>query len=288
MLKLGPTTTAAAVMLQPTMPKKPKLGQNFLISTTAPRAIVDALGDISDACVLEIGPGQGAITRLLADRARRLIAIEYDPVLASTIKRAYADRPQVEVRTASILDVDLTRLAHDVGGDDAGGRLRVVGNLPYYITSDILLHLFHHSAAIDRAVLMVQREVAARITAEPGSRDYGMLTATVQLYGTVEPLLTLPPDAFSPPPEVFSTVFRMFMRPRFAELDVSAGSFVPFLRHCFSQKRKTLSNNLRSAGFAADAIIAALEACRLDPQVRAEAIPLEAAACLFHHLRSKG
>jgi 16S rRNA (adenine1518-N6/adenine1519-N6)-dimethyltransferase len=270
-------------MLQPTMAKKPKLGQNFLISASAPRAIVDALGDISDACVLEIGPGHGAITHLLAGRARRLIAIEYDPVLASTLKRAYADRPEVEVRTASILDVDLSKLVHD-----AGGKLVLVGNLPYYITSDILLHLFHHAAAIDRAVLMVQREVAARITAEPGSRDYGMLTATVQLYGTVEPLLTLPPDAFSPPPEVFSTVFRMFMRPRFEELDVAAGSFVPFLRHCFSQKRKTLSNNLRSAGFAADAISAALEACRLDPQVRAEAVPLEAAACLFHHLRSKG
>jgi 16S rRNA (adenine1518-N6/adenine1519-N6)-dimethyltransferase len=280
-------------MLQPTMPKKPKLGQNFLISASAPRAIVDALGDISGACVLEIGPGHGAITNLLAGRARRLIAIEYDPVLASTLKRAYADRPEVEVRTASILDVDLSKLVHDVRGhdvrgQDAGSKLVLVGNLPYYITSDILLHLFHHAAAIDRAVLMVQREVAARITAEPGSRDYGMLTATVQLYGTVEPLLTLPPDAFSPPPEVFSTVFRMFMRPRFEELDVAVGSFVPFLRHCFSQKRKTLSNNLRSAGFAADAIAAALEACRLDPQVRAEAVPLEDAACLFHHLRSKG
>src|ERR1700760_2406620 len=194
MLKLGHTTFAAAVMLQPTMPKKSKLGQNFLISASAPRAIVDALGDISDACVVEIGPGHGAITHLLAGRARRLIAIEYDPVLASTLKRAYADRPEVEVRTASILDVDLSKLVQDVRGQDvrepdvsgqaAGSKLVLVGNLPYYITSDILLHLFHHAAAIDRAVLMVQREVAARITAEPGSRDYGMLPATVQLYAT--------------------------------------------------------------------------------------------------------
>ncbi|MGI8770328.1 MAG: 16S rRNA (adenine(1518)-N(6)/adenine(1519)-N(6))-dimethyltransferase RsmA [Acidobacteriaceae bacterium] len=263
------------------MPKKPKLGQNFLISPTAPRAIVDALGNIADACVLEIGPGRGAITHLLANRARRLIAVEYDPVLAATLRRSYASRPAIEIRSASILDVNLEELARQEG------KLCVVGNLPYYLTSDILLHLFRHALAIDRAVLMVQREVADRITASPGSRDYGLLTATAQLYGTVEPLLTLPPEAFSPPPDVFSTVFRMFMQPRFEELGVSAEGFIPFLRLCFAQKRKTLANNLRSAGFPADAIASAMNDCGLHPQVRAEAVPLEETACLLRGMTDR-
>jgi 16S rRNA (adenine1518-N6/adenine1519-N6)-dimethyltransferase len=264
------------------MPKKPKLGQNFLISPTAPRAIVEALGNTSDDCVLEIGPGRGAITHLLANRARRLIAVEYDDGLAATLRQVYASRNAVEIRTASILDVDLQELAQQ-----EGRKLCVVGNLPYYLTSDILLHLFHHASAIDRAVLMVQREVADRITAEPGSRDYGLLTATAQLYGRVEPLLTLPPEAFSPPPDVFSTVFRMFMHPRFEELSVSAESFIPFLRLCFAHKRKTLSNNLRHAGFAAGAIDSALKDCGLDARVRTEAVPLMDAACLFRRMNGQ-
>ena len=270
------------------MPRKPKLGQNFLISTTAPRIIVDALGDISQACVLEIGPGRGAITQLLAARARRLIAVEYDGHLAAELKRTYAERRHVEIREASILDVNLDDAGLGVSLEGAAaecsGKLRVVGNLPYYITTEILLHLFRHAAAIDRAVLMVQREVAERITAQPGTRDYGILTATTQLYGTVESLLTLPPSAFSPPPDVYSTVFRLFMQPRWQELGVTAESFVPFLRQCFAQKRKTLSNNLRTAGFPAEVVAAALAACSLDPQVRAEAVPLDATARLFHRL----
>ncbi len=264
------------------MPKKPKLGQNFLISPTAPRAIVDALGYIGDTCVLEIGPGRGAITHLLANRARRLVAIEYDPVLAATLRGTYASRHAIEIRSANILDVDLEEFARQ-----DGGKLCVVGNLPYYLTSDILLHLFRHAAAIDRAVLMVQREVADRITASPGSRDYGLLTATAQLYGTVEPLLTLPPEAFAPPPDVFSTVFRMFMHPRFEQFGVSPEGFLPFLRQCFAQKRKTLANNLRSAGFPAGALVSAMKDCGLRPQVRAEAVPLEETACLFRALEQR-
>lgn len=264
------------------MPKKPKLGQNFLISPTAPRAIVDALGNISEACVLEIGPGHGAITHLLANRARRLIAIEYDDTLAAALRQAYAGRYAIEIRTANILDVNLEEIARQ-----QDGKLCVVGNLPYYLTSDILLHLFRHASAIDRAVLMVQREVADRISASPGSRDYGLLTATAQLYGTVEPLLTLPPEAFSPPPDVFSTVFRMFMHPRFEELGVPEESFIPFLRMSFAQKRKTLSNNLRHAGFAPAAIAAALKDCGLNARIRAEAVSLDEAACLFRSIGAR-
>lgn len=251
--------------------RKPKLGQNFLVSPTAPRAIVEALGDVSQATVVEIGPGMGALTSLLAPRARTLIAIEVDPGLAASLQRF-----PVEVFCQDVLTVDLTRLAME-----RGVRLQVIGNLPYYISSPILTHLFAHSAVIDRCVLMAQREVAERIVAPPGSRAYGLLSATTQMYAATEHLFTLPPEAFSPPPKVYSTVFRLHMQPRFEELRLDQKGFLRFLRQSFAQKRKTLVNNLRAAGFESAAIDGAFRNCTVPPHARAEAVSLEAMACLF-------
>ncbi len=222
---------------------KPKLGQNFLVSPTAPRAIVEALGDLAQATVLEIGAGKGVLTTLLAARAQRLIAVELDHRLAATLQRKWPEsQQQVEIICRDILTVDLTRLAAE-----RGVRLQVVGNLPYYISSPILMHLFAHSAVIDRAVLMAQREVAERIAAAPGTRAYGLLSATTQMYATVENLFTLPPEAFAPRPEVYSTVIRLTMQPRFEELGVAPAGFLRFLRQVFALKRKTLANNLRAS-----------------------------------------
>jgi 16S rRNA (adenine1518-N6/adenine1519-N6)-dimethyltransferase len=254
--------------------QKPKLGQNFLVSPTAPRAIVEALGDLSQATVLEIGSGKGVLTSLLATRAKQLIAVELDPDLAALLEGGSA-----EVLCQDILQVDLTQLAAR-----HGVRLQVIGNLPYYISSPILMHLFAHSAVVDRAVLMTQREVAERIVAPPGSRAYGLLSATSQMYATVENLFTLPPEAFSPPPEVYSTVVRLTMHPRFEELAVDAAAFERFLRQVFALKRKTLANNLRAAGYSRAAIDAAFARCPAGAQVRAEALSLEATACLFRAL----
>ena len=166
----------------------------------------------------------------------------------------------------------------------AGAPLRVVGNLPYYITSPILLKLAASHAALDCAVLMVQREVADRVTAAPGSRDYGVLSVTVQMHGPVEQLFTLPPSAFSPPPEVHSTVFRWRFAPRFAELGVERNEFLHFIRQAFAQKRKTLANNLRAAGIAPGAAAAALARAGIDAQARTESLPLEALAALWRSL----
>src|SRR3984885_14088288 len=254
---------------------KPKLGQNFLVSPTAPRAIVDALGDLSQATVLEIGPGRGALTSLLATRAKRLIAVELDPVLAASLQ----ETGSVEVVCQDILTVDLTQLAAQ-----HGVRLRAIGNLPYYISSPILMHLFAHSAVIDRAVLMAQREVAERIVAPPGSSAYGLLSATTQMYATVEQLFTLPPEAFSPPPEVYSTVIRLTMHSRFEELAVEPEGFLRFLRQIFALKRKTLANNLRASGYSPAVVDAAFTQCAVDARVRAEAVSLESMACLFKAL----
>lgn len=252
-------------------PHKPRLGQNFLVSPAAPRAIVDALGDVSHATVLEIGPGRGALTSLLAARAKQLIAVEIDPALAASLRGN-----AVEVICRDILTVDLTQLAAQ-----HGVRLQVIGNLPYYISSPILMHLYAHSAVIDRAVLMAQREVAERIAAPPGSRDYGLLAATTQMYARVENLFTLPPEAFDPRPEVYSTVFRMTMHSRFAELNVKPADFQRFLRQVFAQKRKTLVNNLRASGYNSAVVNAAFTQCGVEAQIRAEALPLERMACLF-------
>jgi len=262
------------------MSSKPKLGQNFLNDPAASLRIVEALGDISETTVLEIGPGKGAITKLLVRRAHRLIAVELDSFLAAQLQENYAGDESLQVLQQDILATDLTALA-------GGERLAVVGNLPYYITSQILLHLFEHCAAIDRAVLMVQREVAERIAAEPGTRDYGLLTATTQLYARVDSLFTLPPTSFSPPPDVYSTVIRLKFGAQLEHLGVDSSAFIHFLRQIFAQKRKTLGNNLRFAGYDASELAQAFSATGISAGIRAEALPLEAAAQLFLALQTR-
>ena len=165
------------------------------------------------------------------------------------------------------------------------GALDVVGNLPYYITSEILLHLFAaaREGTLRRAILMVQREVAERIAALPGASEYGALSALAQLHGQVTELFTLPPNAFQPPPEVFSTVLRFDFTPRFAELGVPFETFNTFLRSTFAQKRKTLANNLRAAGYTAAQLTQAWPAA-LPATARAEAVPLESLAALYRSL----
>jgi len=233
--------------------------------------------------VVEIGPGGGAITEILSRRAGRLVAIELDRELALRLRVRFAEMPSVEVIGsdvgADVLSVDLAALRRD---DEP---LLVVGNLPYYITSDILLRLFLFHATISRAVVMVQREVADRVAAVPGTRDYGLLSATAQLYARVERVLTLPPSAFQPSPEVHSTVLRLTMRPRFAELGVEPEEFIGFLKLCFAQKRKTLGKNLRAAGFDPGQVVAALEAAGIAPMARAEELGLEAMAGLWKGLK---
>ena len=262
------------------MPSKPKLGQNFLNDADAVQRIAAALGDLSGRTVVEIGPGGGAITGALAARASHVIAVEYDRELAAGLSAQF---PPEKV---TVVEQDVLKFNFAEAAATAGERLRVAGNLPYYITSQILLKLAASNAALDVAVLMVQREVADRITAQPGSRDYGLLSITVQMYGPAERLFTLPPDAFTPPPDVHSTVFRWRFAPRFAELGIEEDGFLRFVRKAFAQKRKTLVNNLRAAGFAPAVAVAAMEQAAIDPQARAEALSIEALAALWKALDS--
>jgi 16S rRNA (adenine1518-N6/adenine1519-N6)-dimethyltransferase len=162
----------------------------------------------------------------------------------------------------------------------------VVGNLPYYITSDILLRLFDYRKYFETLVLMVQREVGDRMAAKPGTRDYGLLSATTQLYTKVERLFTLPPGAFNPPPKVHSTVLRLTMAPQLAQLRVPEERFIHFLKLSFGQKRKTLWNNLKLE-YDPATLKAALQQAGVKPNVRAEALPLEKSAALFRALSSQ-
>jgi len=269
--------------------RKPKLGQHFLANDSAALGIVEALGDISQSTVLEIGPGRGVLTSLLARRTRRLIAIELDRVLAAQLRMKFTLYPNVEIIEGDVLAIDFGTLFGPKPGSSRPGLLhtpepvRVVGNLPYYITSDILLRLFSFRQGFDTLVIMVQKEVADRLAAAPGSRDYGLLSATAQLYAKVEKLFTLPPGAFAPPPKVQSSVVRLTMSSRLDSLHVPEEEFINFLKLSFGQKRKTLWNNLK-AQYAEDSLRAALQEAGVKPAVRAEAVPLEKKAAIFRAL----
>jgi 16S rRNA (adenine1518-N6/adenine1519-N6)-dimethyltransferase len=256
--------------------RKARLGQNFLVDRSASLRIVDALGDIREKVVIEIGPGKGVLTAMLAERARRVIAIEVDRTLAAGLATNLASR-NLEVIQADVLSINFDGLVP--------GPADVIGNLPYYITSDILLKLFAHHQRFETIVIMVQKEVADRIAASPGSRDYGLLTVTTQLFCDVERLFTLPPEVFSPPPKVHSTVLRLRVSPKDRKLQVDPDRFVQFLKMVFSHKRKTLFNNLKPV--FAESATEAIQAAGLRSDVRAEMASIWQLATVFRYLNEK-
>ncbi|MGI9101805.1 MAG: 16S rRNA (adenine(1518)-N(6)/adenine(1519)-N(6))-dimethyltransferase RsmA [Terriglobales bacterium] len=273
--------------------RRPKLGQNFLADRGAAEKIVSALGQVLHTTVVEIGPGKGVLTSLLAARAQRLIAIELDRVLAAQLRLRFGARPNVEIIEGDILKIDLDTLLGPRPGALAGlaaspaAPTQVIGNIPYYITSDILLRMFEYHYLFQSMVIMVQKEVAERIAAKPGGKEYGLLSATSQLYAKVEKLFTLPPGAFAPPPKVQSTVLRLAMAPQFDKLGVTAGEFIDFLKLSFAQKRKTLVNNLKPR-YAAEQVTAALKKSGVRTDARAETLSLEKAAAVFRTLQALG
>ena len=270
-------------------PRKPKLGQHFLVDKSAAMRIAESLGDLSQSTVLEIGPGRGALTSLLARLARRLIAIELDRVFAAQLRMNFSLAANVEIIEGDFLAIDLDNIFGPKPGSTRPGlnhepeKVKVVGNLPYFITSDILLRLFEYRKYFDVLVLMVQREVADRLAAQPGKSEYGLLTATAQLYARIEKLFSLPPGAFSPLPKVHSTVVRLTMNSRLESLHVPEDGFIRFLKLSFGQKRKTLWNNLKSE-YDSQVLRSAMERAGVKPAVRAEALSLEKTAALYRAL----
>ena len=270
--------------------RKPKLGQNFLTDHSVAKKIVEALGDISARTVIEIGPGEGMLTDLLVRRARKLIAIELDHILAAQLRMRYATLANVDILESDFVTVEWQSMVgrrpgplHDLRPTQPE-TVDVVGNIPYYVTTDIVLRVLEEHQSIARAVLMVQKEVADRMAADPGSRDYGLLSATAQLFARVEKLFTVPPGAFNPPPSVQSSVIRLVMEPKAEQLQVDPEPFVEMLKLAFAQKRKTLSNNLKGQ-YGDKPVAAAMKAARVRADARAEALSLEAMAVIFRELK---
>ena len=209
-----------------------RLGQHFLARQSVLERIADAACPDGIDTVVEIGPGRGALTTHLLARANRVIAIEIDPVLVHYLRAEFRDQPRLTILEADILKADL----------EQWGRVAVTGNLPYYITSPILEQTLSLDEALVQAVFLVQKEVAERLTAHPGTRDYGFLSVQTQLLSTPELLFEVPADAFRPRPKVDSAVVRLTPKRDIPALD--RPRFLEFVSRCFRHKRKTIRNNL--------------------------------------------
>jgi len=244
-----------------------KLGQHFLASSAILERIASAACPQPESLVIEIGPGRGALTEKLLGRAGRVVAIEVDPVMVDHLRTRFAGDARLEVVHADVLHADLAQW----------GPAPVTGNLPYYIASPIIEKVLR--AGAPRAVFLIQKEVAMRLTASPGTRDYGYLTATTAVFADARRLFDVKPGAFRPPPKVDSSV--VLLEPRAAGLGVDdRESFLKFLGHCFRQKRKTLRNNLASV-YGKELVEAWPEA-----GLRAEQISLEGFAEIYRRIRT--
>jgi len=208
-----------------------RLGQHFLTRSSILESIATAVCPEPGGTVIEIGPGRGALTSHLLARADRVVAIEIDPVLVQYLQAKFRAAPKLEIVEGDILKADLSKWT----------PAAVAGNLPYYITSPILERVLSLRGQWPRAVFLVQKEVAERLVAKPGSRDYGFLSVQTQFYAQVEMFMTVPPGAFRPPPKVDSAVVRLTPR---EDVPVNTRAFLSFASQCFRHKRKTLRNNL--------------------------------------------
>jgi 16S rRNA (adenine1518-N6/adenine1519-N6)-dimethyltransferase len=260
--------------------RRPRLGQHFLQDPTYRKRILDELGLRADDVVIEIGPGRGAMTGLLLERARKVVAIEIDSLLAQQLQKEFAKESRVAMLHADVLGVNLAELGRRQGAS----QCFVFGNLPYYITSPILHHLFAYRDSIRAMGLLVQREVAERLAAAPGTRDYGYLTVCTQLYFHPRVVLAVPPGAFSPPPKVHSALVAFTTSPRFPAWGRGEHQeFLEFAKRCFAQKRKTLVNNL-AGSFSRDQVASALAEEGKLASLRAEQLSVDELAVVFRHL----
>jgi 16S rRNA (adenine1518-N6/adenine1519-N6)-dimethyltransferase len=262
--------------------RRPKLGQHFLSSARFRERIARALGLRRDDLVIEIGAGQGAMTELLGERARRVVSIEVDPALAEALRQKLTLHPAIQVIQADILSVSIPEICRKASAQEC----YVFGNLPYYITSPILHQLLDSRTWIRGMALLMQREVADRITALPGSRDYGYLSVAVQLFSQPRLLFIVPPGAFSPPPKVQSALVEFAMAPRFPDWSrEEESSFMGFVKLCFAHKRKTLVNNLSGVWSRRKAELAIANLEWLS-NVRAEQLTLQEFAALHAALET--
>ena len=251
-----------------------KFGQNFLIDTHVLEKIISAAGITKNDCVLEIGPGIGTMTQYLAENAGHVVAVEIDRNLIPILKETLADYDNVTVINEDILRVDIKALAEEYNG---GKPIKVVANLPYYITTPIIMGLFESGVPIDNITVMVQKEVADRMKEGPGSKDYGALSLAVQYYAEPEIVANVPPNCFIPRPNVGSAVIRLTRHKEMPVQVKDPALMFKIIRASFNQRRKTLQNGLGNASelpYTKEQIAAAIAEMGLTPTIRGEALSL--------------
>ncbi len=281
MASLGNPTNTIAILQKYNFNFQKKFGQNFLIDANILQNIIDAAEVTKDDCVLEIGPGIGTMTQYLCENAREVVAVEIDkkliPILENDTLAAYDN---ITIINEDILKVDINKIVQEKNG---GKPIKVVANLPYYITTPIIMGLFESHVPLDSITIMVQKEVADRMQVGPGTKDYGALSLAVQYYAKPKVMLTVPASCFMPRPNVDSAVIRLT---RYQNPPVEAKDehfMFDIIRASFNQRRKTLVNGLTNAAdlkVTKDNVLTALEQMELPATIRGEALTLEQFALL--------
>ena len=270
----NPTNTLAVINKHEFAFQK-KFGQNFLIDQGIVEKIVREAGVTKDDFVLEIGPGIGTMTQILCENAREVAAVEIDRKLIPILNDTLSEYDNVTIINDDILKVDINKLAEEKNG---GRPIKVVANLPYYITTPIIMGLFESHVPLDSITIMVQKEVADRMQTGPGSKDYGALSLAVQFYAKPEIVVNVPPECFMPRPNVGSAVIRL-KRHETRPVDVKDEKLMfRIIRASFNQRRKTLANGLNNSpeiGYTKEQIAAAIEELGRGASIRGEALTLE-------------
>lgn len=287
MATLGTPSNTIEILRKYNFSFQKKFGQNFLIDTHILEKIVAASGITKEDCVLEIGPGIGTMTQYLAENAREVIAVEIDKALIPILHDTLSAYDNVTIINEDILKVDVNRIAKERNN---GNSIKVVANLPYYITTPIVMGLFESNVSLESITIMVQKEVADRMQVGPGTKDYGALSLAVQYYAKPEVMLQVPPTCFMPRPNVGSSVIKLtrYDKPPVEVFDENY--MFSLIRASFNQRRKTLVNGLTNAAnlkVRKEDVVRALEEMDLPPTIRGEALTLEQFARLCNLLLKK-
>lgn len=287
MATLGIPQNTIAILQKYNFNFQKKFGQNFLVDTHVLEKIMDAAQITQEDCVVEIGPGIGTMTQYLAERAGSVVAVEIDRNLIPILQETLAEYHNVTIINEDILKVDLNKIVEE---KNQGRPVKVVANLPYYITTPIIMGLFENHVPLQSITVMVQKEVADRMQVGPGTKDYGALSLAVQYYAKPEIVAIVPPNCFIPRPSVGSAVIRLT---RYEEPPVQAEDeafLFDVIRASFNQRRKTLVNGLSNAqnlSLTKEQIAAALEVMGLSPTVRGETLTLAQFARLSDLLKRR-
>ena len=287
MATLGIPQNTIAVLQKYNFNFQKKFGQNFLIDTHVLDKIIRSAGITKDDFVLEIGPGIGTMTQYLCENAREVVAVEIDKNLIPILEDTLSEYDNVSVINEDILKVDLNKLAQEKNG---GKPIKVVANLPYYITTPIIMGLFESHVPVASITVMVQKEVADRMQEGPGSKEYGALSLAVQYYANPEIVANVPPNCFMPRPKVGSAVIRLTCHEEPPVQVEDENLMFRIIRASFNQRRKTLVNGLNNSpeiSLPKEVIAQAIEEMELSPSIRGEALSLEQFAKLSNIIKEK-